>query len=192
MLRVAWMTLFMLLGSSIWILDQSHPPECPTSLTLICNDSRVKGPWMVCLKGPRVDQLSCQKSRLLSDPGIHLIPFLNISFPLFKPFQTLELGNLFSFLKLTCWWLQYFNLKTLAHEAFFSLWNLQFNLASKIVFLPLVVWIPRPLYSFGLATFLQSTQCIFLLFSNEPQRKFLFTLSIPSRTLPGSILHCMT
>ena len=147
----------MLFGSSIWMFDQSHPPRCPTSLILRCNDSRVKGPWMDCLRGSRADQLSCQKSRLLSDPGIHLTPFLKVSSHFFKPFQILELDSWFSFLELTRWWLQYFSLKTLAHGAFFSLWNLQFNFASKAVFLPLAICSPNPPCSFGLVTFLQPT-----------------------------------
>ena len=116
------------LGSSIWSRSEFQPPNSATSLILRLKDSSVRGPWMMFLNIPRFDQLSCQKLRLLSYLGIHLIPFLNISSPFFMLFQVWEQGRLASFLEFNLWCMKYFNHRTLAHWDLPSVWNLQFNL----------------------------------------------------------------
>ena len=96
---VACNSFFTSSRSSIWSRSQFQPPKSTTSLILTLEDSAVRGPWMMFLRIPRFDQLSCQKLRLLSYPGIHLIHFLNISSPFFMLFQVQEQGRLASFLE---------------------------------------------------------------------------------------------
>ena len=107
-------------------------------------------------------------------------------------FQVWEQGRWASFLEFNLWWVQYFNLSTLAHWDSPSVWNLQFSLASSAVFLPLAVCKPKPPTSLGVVTFLHPTQCILCLVLVEFQRKFLFTRSMPSNIFPGSWLFCIT
>ena len=83
------------------------------------------------LKGPLVIQFSCQRLRLLFLPGIHLVPLLKTSPLFFMAFQILEQGSLSLFLAFNYRLEQYLLLRTLAHKASFSIWNLQLSFASK-------------------------------------------------------------
>lgn len=176
-------------GKSKGMSDQFHPWK--TSLTFRLVDSRGIGSWMMDLKGPKSNQLSNQKSKLLSCPEIHFIPSLNTCSPFFKPFQIGDPGNLASFLEFRCCMVPYFSLSTLTQGALSSEWNLQLSLAKSAVFLPLAYWSPKPPLSFGVVTLSQPTQCIFLEFSMDPHRKFLFTLFMPFRILFESWTFCI-
>ena len=87
---------------------------------------------------------------------------------------------------------QYFSFRTFDQGVLPFMCILQLSLAKRVVFLPLAVWRPNPPRFFGFVTLLQLTQCIFLAWSMDPQRKFLFTQSIPSKILLGNKLLCIT
>ena len=191
-IEVAWISSLIPKGRLKGIFDQSHLPKDITSLSLRLNEFRGRGPWMRALMEPRLDQQSDQKSRLLSCLGIHFNPILKVASPIFIPFQVGELGSLASFLELILCLVQYLYFRTLAQGASFSVWNLQFSLARRVVFLPLADYSPRPPNSLGLVTASHLTQCIFLAWSDDPHKKFLLTLSMPLRILFESEACCMT
>ena len=151
-----------------------------------------KGPWISCLRSPLLIQLLSQIFKLLSLPTNHLLPLLNISIPLFIAAQFEEHRRLFALTAFILLWVQYFHLKTWAHSASFSIWNLQLNLVRRATFLPVDDCNPSPPSSFDLVTFYQPTQCTLLVDSVEPHKKFLLTQSIPSKILTSRWVHCMT
>lgn len=124
---------------------------------------------MVFLIGPRSDQQSYQKFRLLSCSGIHLTSFLNTSSPFLRPLHVGEQGSLVAFLELILCLVQYFNLRTHDQGALPSMCNLQLSLARRAMFLPFAVCRPRPPRFLGLVTFPHLTQCIFLVCSIDPK-----------------------
>ena len=168
--------------------DVSHPFMEITSLNFRSSPCR-KGPWIRFLREPSLDQQSNQNFRLLSLPGIHLMPFSKMSTPLFMVTHTLEQGSLFWFLELILCLVQYLLFNTLAHRVCPSERNLQFNLASKDRFLPLAMCKPSPPSLLSFVILFHSTQCIFLSTSKEPQRKLRLTLLMLSRILFGKALH---
>ena len=163
-----------------------------TSLNFKSSSPCQRGTWIKFLREPSLDQQSNQNFRLLSLPGIHLMPFPKMPTPLFMVAHTLEQGNLFWFLELILYLVQYLLFNFLAHRVCPSEWNLQFNLASNDRFLPLAVCKPSPPSLLGFVILFHSTQCIFLSTSKEPQRKLRLTLLMLSRILFGKALHCIT
>ena len=144
------------------------------------------------LKGPLDVQESVQKLSLLSLPRLHRVPLENITSPFFIDFQTRELGKEAIFLELILLGVKYFFWSTWAHKVSLCVLNLQFSLAKKVKFLSFAEWMLRPPSSLGRVTFDHPTQCIFLLASLEPHRKFLFILSKLFRILTGRKEVCIT
>lgn len=66
---IAWVSSLIGRGISIEILDQSHPLSEATSLTLSLSSPCVNDPWMILLRVPTFNHLSCQKLKLPSVRG---------------------------------------------------------------------------------------------------------------------------
>ena len=182
---MAWIKDLILNGSSKGICPQSQLKSKRSSYTFHWSAPRVKGPCIIQQRGPLPVQLSYQNRRLLSLPIVHMLPSLKIPLLFLIAFQICEHCNLSALAELIILWLQYFFLRTRAHRASFSTLNLQLSLASKAVFLPFANCKPRLPSSFDFVTFCHPTQWIFLDNSIDPQRKFIFTRSTPSRILLG-------
>ena len=140
---------------------------------------------MSCLSGLSFVQLLDQTFNLLSLPTIHLLPLLRVSMPLFIVAHIGEQGSLFAFEAILLLWLQYFIFKTWTQGASLLVWNLQFSLERRAIFLHFADCNPMPLSSLVLVTLSHPTQWIFLIVSEDPQRKFRLTLSKPSKIMLG-------
>ena len=179
------------LGKSKEIFPHSQIPWWFISATESLVSFWVNGPSMSSLTDWPFTQLSFQNVRLELLPTFHPIPCLTTGNPILIVAYIGEKGSISGSLDLLQLWEQYLLSKTLAYNASFSWYSLQFSFARRAMFLALAAWSPRPPSFFGLAILFHLTRWSFLFSMVDPHRKSRLILSIFSHTCTGRAAPCM-
>lgn len=179
------------LGNENEIASQLQPKQWITSLRRRESSPLLRGLEIIPLIGPVSSHLLNQKERRLSFPAIHLIPLVKTSSTFLIAAQVVKQDWIRWLEACLLLRFKYFWESTQAQREFCSLWNLQFNLAKRAMFLAFASWRPRPPSFFGLVIVFQLTRWIFFFTSEETHKKFQLNLSILLNTLDGKAVHCM-